>query len=101
MPQKKSLTSPRRASNDTEINSYNCGSGNAGATYSIEPGPSSSWITGPVPPTPGTTKAGVSTGLPSAPSLGHTLYTGTVTNTSTDAWYELYKTGTAVTIIRF
>ena len=24
-----------------EINSYNCGSGNAGATYSIEPEPSS------------------------------------------------------------
>ena len=83
-----------------EINSYNCGSGNAGATYSIEPEPSSFWITGPVPPAPGTTKAGVSIGRPSAPLLGHTLYTGTVTNTSTDAWYELYKTGTAVATIR-
>jgi len=29
------------------------------------------------------------------------LYTGTVANTSTDAWYQLYKTGTGTATIRF
>ena len=76
-----------------EINSYNCGSGTAGATYSIKPNGSSASTKGPVPPTPGTARAGISIGRPSAPLLGHTLYTGTVTNTSTDAWYQLYKSG--------
>jgi hypothetical protein len=32
-----------------ELDSYNCGTGNAGATYSIEPEPSSEWTAAPVP----------------------------------------------------
>jgi len=84
-----------------EITSWACSTGNAGSTYSIEPEPSSAWITGPTPPAPGKTKAGISIGRPSAPLRGHILYTGTVANTSTDAWYQLYKTGTGTATIRF
>jgi hypothetical protein len=84
-----------------EITSWGCPTGNAGATYSIEPEPSTRFSNGPTPPTPGTIKAGVSIGQPSAPLRGHTLYTGTVANTSTDAWYQLYKTGTGTATIRF
>ena len=84
-----------------EITSWACSTGNAGSSYSIKPKGTSAWTKGPVLPAPGTTKAGISIGRPSAPLLGHTLYPGRVANTSTDAWYQLYKTGNGTATIRF
>jgi hypothetical protein len=73
-----------------EVSPYDC-SGNAGATYSIEPTPTAEWGPGPVPPAVGTTTGGNAMNRSKTPLRGDTLYTGTLVTSSNVAWYRLYK----------
>ncbi len=81
-----------------EIVGWNCTPTSA-TTYSVEPETASAW-TSPTPPAAGTTKAGTSIGTLGAPLRGQKLYTGTAATQSSEAWYQLDKTGTATATIR-
>ena len=81
-----------------EIIGWNCTPTTA-TTYSVEPETASAWTT-PTPPAAGTTKAGSSIGTVGAPLRGQKLYTGTAATRSSQAWYQLDKTGTATAIVR-
>jgi hypothetical protein len=83
-----------------EVSSAYC-SGSDGATYSIEPDPSSVFAGAPAFKVGKTAGAGFMKHA-GVPLVGDSVYSGTIATTSNDYWYKLYKpSGRGAATVRF